>query len=161
MPGCNENIDIFSNLWSLITLDNYAFLIFVEIVQNSLERGFSHLDWWSLCWRILQSELIAFPPPQYLKTIFITLSGQQPEKKESIVINHHWAAIMDVSEVKQTWLKYSIKKMPNAWFLGVMCDLFICGRNIQQFRLLNRDFYIRCKQLAIECTIVLYGAALI
>lgn len=57
---------------------------------------------------------------------------------------------MVVSEIKQTWLK----KMPNAWFSGVMRDLFTCGKNIQQFGLLNRDFNIRCKQLAMDCTIV-------
>lgn len=51
--------------------------------------------------------------------------------------------------------------MPNAWFSGVMCDLFLSEKNIQQFGLLNRDFNIRCKQFAIDCTIVLYGAALI
>lgn len=44
--------------------------------------------------------------------------------------------------------------MPNAWFSGVMRDLFTCGKNIQQFGLLNRDFNIRCKQLAMDCTIV-------
>lgn len=38
VPGCNEYIDIFSKLSFLITLDNYAFLIFSGIVQNSLEH---------------------------------------------------------------------------------------------------------------------------